>query len=231
MWAQKRGASVYNPAGPGGSSGRKNPPPGKSSGSGHGPSNNQTAKIPNCEDIHHPLFAQLTNPVAMRLTEPLTEALTEPLTELSSNDAPSTTATAGIVRPPLFQPRRTLHEQANALADTDIQSLPADVAQLPTIQSGRRRFVLERFLHKRTVRTSWISQYGIFIVEIGVATAEGRQPVFWCCSFCDKLYNAVATTTGNVFLAFLRWPSTSLLSQRCLRSARGCSAVRSLQWA
>ncbi len=123
-----------------------------------------------------------------------------PSTKPSSNDAPSTTATAGIARSLLPDARKTLSQQIKALADVDVRSLPTDATQLPTIVSGQRRFVLERFFATRKVRTSWVCQYGTFIVEMGVSTADGKLPAFWCCSFCNKLYNAAATSSAMAHL-------------------------------
>ena len=64
----------------------------------------------------------------------------------------------------------------------------------PFILSKKASYIQARLL-KRHPRTSWISDYGVFLVEIDRDTgAEG--PTCWCCGLCGEIYAVKATSSA-----------------------------------
>ncbi|EAQ87078.1 hypothetical protein CHGG_08331 [Chaetomium globosum CBS 148.51] len=92
--------------------------------------------------------------------------------------------------------------RARSIADQvrDVSAIPQeklDVANLPAIEHHGKQYILEKWLHRRRQRTSWITGHGTYLVELVGNKADGT---FWSCGSCSQLFSANATTGPTTHL-------------------------------
>jgi hypothetical protein len=84
------------------------------------------------------------------------------------------------------------------LAGVDLQQLPRDsVVNWPKVLQRGKRYIPEVWLAKKRKRKSWISDHGVFLAEVVDNKVDGA---WWCCKYCDKIFNAIAISSSAIYL-------------------------------
>ncbi|KAK4122113.1 hypothetical protein N657DRAFT_646774, partial [Parathielavia appendiculata] len=86
----------------------------------------------------------------------------------------------------IFGRPKSILQQIKAQEKIQDGDLGLNYKAWPFILSKKTSYIQARLL-KRHPRTSWISDYGVFLVEMDRETgAEGPTP--WCCGLCGEIY-------------------------------------------
>lgn len=99
----------------------------------------------------------------------------------------------------VFKPRRSIEEQLGGALET-VLPVGTQITDLPNATWNRRRLVLEKQLHRKKTRSSWIQNHGIFLVELDCDGKE-LKAALWSCRRCDEagspeLFGAKATSAS-----------------------------------
>jgi hypothetical protein len=96
--------------------------------------------------------------------------------------------------------RRTRSGREHSASDnlSEITSA-SSIESLPRLQINGQYYVLERYLHNKRSRHSWVWSHGTAVVELST------KAVFWSCDACDekghpRLYSAATTSTADTHL-------------------------------
>jgi hypothetical protein len=77
-------------------------------------------------------------------------------------------------------------------------------AEAGVVVLNNKRYIPENLTHRKRQRTSWVGDYGRFLVEAD-AGADGRATIpFWICAKCedtDKLFRADSTSSIMILTA------------------------------
>jgi hypothetical protein len=84
----------------------------------------------------------------------------------------------------------------------DISHIPpnADINEYPLIRIGRQLYLKADWLKLKRKRTSWVSDYGTYLVE--VSDKYEKKKIWWSCNLCDtakkiQLYAASSTNAAD----------------------------------
>ena len=76
-------------------------------------------------------------------------------------------------------------------------ALPDNHSEWPVITDGKAEYVLERWIHKKRPRTSWVYDHGLSLVKrVGGRVVISKA--FWICNYYSTiLVNGVTTSIGD----------------------------------
>ncbi|KAL2138247.1 hypothetical protein VTI28DRAFT_7190 [Corynascus sepedonium] len=112
------------------------------------------------------------------------------------------TTAATTAQPAAFDALRQSHTLAKQIKDlaatVDFDTLsPRDLSTWPKLVFRGKEYILEDWLHKKRTRTSWIAEYGWFLLRVNNSKTEGR---WWVCRICSQLYSGAATSSPALHL-------------------------------
>ncbi len=88
-------------------------------------------------------------------------------------------------------------KQMEILATVNLEQLSRDsFVDWPKVIHQRKQYLPDSWVARKRSRNSWISDHRHFIVELTNVSTTGT--IFWYCSYCDKLFKAIATTGATI---------------------------------
>ena len=105
----------------------------------------------------------------------------------------TTASTAGNSAFSALRKAKSIAAQLRTVVGIRLEDLPPNVSDLPTITHAGKKYILERWIHKRQHRKSWVGLHGEWLVKLLDKDLKGS---FWSYSHCNTLFNAQATSSA-----------------------------------